>query len=102
MPRDRMPMPRGPMPMPRGAGPIPVRGAGAALQGGPDPRMMAAVQGAPSPAGPTGAPQMPRYNARALRPGGMSKGGKVKYGKKGGMTRGDGTATRGHTRGKMV
>jgi hypothetical protein len=81
-------MPRGVMP--RG---MLMRGAGARA---PDPRMMASTAAAPE-AGPTGAPPMPRYNARAMRPGGMAKGGKVK-----GMTRGDGAATRGHTRGKMV
>jgi hypothetical protein len=63
----------------------------------PSPRMMASASGPSPDVGPTGAPPMPRYTARALRPGGMAKGGKVS-----GMTRGDGSATRGHTRGKMV
>lgn len=80
--------------MPRGRMPMPPKGA--------DPRMMAAIQAGVAPSGPTGAPPLPRYNARAMRPGGMSKGGKVKAGKSKGMTRGDGSATRGHTRGKMV
>jgi hypothetical protein len=55
--------------------------------------MMKMAEGEPQEAGPTGAPPMPRYNARALRPGGMAKGG---------MVRGDGSATRGHTKGRMV
>lgn len=63
----------------------------------PSPKMMADMSGPEMEVGPTGAPPLPRYNARALRPGGMAKGGKVT-----GMTRGDGSATRGHTRGKMV
>lgn len=65
---------------------------------GINPRMLMALsQGEQPEASPTGAPAMPRYNARALRPGGMATGGKVS-----GMTRGDGATTRGHTRGKMV
>lgn len=43
--------------------------------------------------GSDGAPPMPRYNARALRPGGMAKGGAV---------RGDGCASSGKTKGRMV
>ena len=66
---------------------------------GINPRMLMALsQGeAPQEVGPTGAPPMPRYNARALRPGGMATGGRVT-----GSTRGDGITTRGHTKGKMV
>ena len=66
---------------------------------GMNPRaLMALSQGeTPRETSPTGAPPMPRYNARALRPGGMATGGKV-----GGNIRGDGITTRGHTKGKMV
>ena len=45
----------------------------------------------------TGAPPMPRYNARALRSGGMANGGPV-----GCPVRGDGAVTRGHTKGKIA
>ena len=62
-----------------------------------NPMMMAKTMGPRPDLSPTGAPVMPRYNARALRPGGMKKGGSVK-----GMTRGDGITTRGHTKGKMI
>lgn len=76
---------------------LPPRGA-SPRQGMPNPRMMAMAGGPPKmDTAEDGAPPMPRYNARALRPGGMAKGGSVK-----GMTRGDGITTRGHTRGKMV
>jgi hypothetical protein len=62
-----------------------------------NPLALAKAMGSIPDVGATGAPPMPRYNARALRPGGMAKGGSVK-----GMTRGDGITTRGHTKGKMV
>ena len=62
-----------------------------------NPMMIAKAMGPSQDVGPTGAPPMPRYTARALRPGGMAKGGSVK-----GMTRGDGITTRGHTKGKMI
>lgn len=45
--------------------------------------------------------EMPDFRARALRPGGMKKGGAVKMAA-GGKVRGDGMCSRGHTKGKYI
>lgn len=43
----------------------------------------------------------PRYNARALRPGGMAKGGRACAKASGGVVRGTGIATKGKGKGRI-
>lgn len=66
----------------------------------PKSRMLSGIAG-PKMDMPTdsgdGSPPLPRYNARALRPGGMAMGGSVSS-----NGRGDGSATRGRTRGRVT
>lgn len=70
------------------------KGGIAKLPKGPmNPKMMSLPSGPAERGGdPTGAPPTPRYQARAMRPGGMSRGGVV---------RGNGAATKGHGKGRM-
>lgn len=69
---------------------------------GLNPKLMGMATGPAERGGdPTGAPPTPRYQARALRPGGMAKGGKACSKASGGMVRGGGAAVKGIGKGRV-